>query len=286
MRARPTSLTRLAVAGLALAGLAVAVGAGCATGYVAQRPYPAPAADAVLKFLAARQAAVVGADLETRTTSWLGAERTRATVLMLVDRAGRLRFEAEIALQGTVATLVTDGKSFALADYQSQLAKRGPACPENVAALVPVPLRPDEIAAILLGDAPIGPGARVTGVAWDGKARADVLTIARQESGRPASNIHVSVRPLARAGHFDVVAVEGDGPGGKGRWRVAFDEREEKAGYLHPGLIRFAEPGRSFEEGVEIKVKERRINPAFRPQAFTAEPPQGFPVEMVACPRR
>ena len=36
------------------------------------------------------QQAVRAVDLDTRTTSWLGGERTRATVLMLVDRPGRL----------------------------------------------------------------------------------------------------------------------------------------------------------------------------------------------------
>ena len=55
---------------------------------------------------------------------------------MLVERQGRLRFEAEVSLQGTVATLVTDGKNFSLLDLQEQVFKQGPACPENIASLL------------------------------------------------------------------------------------------------------------------------------------------------------
>lgn len=257
---------------------------GCASSFVATRPHPAPDPAAVLAFLRQRQAAIRGVDLETRTTSWLGGQRTRATVFMLVDRTGRLRFEAEIALQGTVATLITDGKNFSLADFQANQAKRGLACPENVASLIPVPLRPDEIAPILLGDVPLGPEARVVGVTWDGKAAADVVEIENRTAGVVSTRLWVSVRPDKQPGRFEILAVEGVGPDPRaGRWRVAFDEREGEGGQRQPGLIRFAEPGRSFDDGVEIKVKSRKLNPSFRPQAFTPEPPAGMPVETVVC---
>jgi hypothetical protein len=235
---------------------------------------------AVLADLRARQAAVRGADLETRTTSWLGGQRTRASVFMLVDRAGRLRFEAEVALQGTVATLVTDGQNFMLADFQAQIAKRGPACPENVAALIPLPLRPFEVAAILLGDAPLAPGARVVGITWDGKAAADVVEIENPAGTAGAGHIWVRVRP-DKNGRLEILGVEATAGDPTQRWKVAFDDQQELNGFRHPDTIRFAEPGRSFDDGVEIKVKSRKLNPEFRPQAFLPTPPEGMPVEVV-----
>lgn len=268
----------------AACGLGLLLGGACAPGFVASRPYPAADGAAILKALRARQAAVTGADLETRTTSWLDGQRTRASVFMLVDRAGRLRFEAEVALQGTVATLVTDGQTFSLADFQNHLAKRGPACPENVASLIPVPLLPGQIAAVLLGDVPLSPQARVVDVRWDGKAAADVVEIENRDARGVASRVFATLRPDGPGGRYEILALEGDAIGG-GRWRVAFDEREEEGGHRHPLLIRFAEPGRSFEDGVEIKVKSRKLNPSFRPAAFTPEPPEGFPVENVPCGR-
>jgi hypothetical protein len=59
----------------------------CAT-TPAQRTYPVPTADELLAALRARQAAARSLNLETRTTSWLGGERVRGTVQMLVERAG------------------------------------------------------------------------------------------------------------------------------------------------------------------------------------------------------
>ena len=88
-----------------------------------------------------------------RATSWLGGERVRATVNMLVERDGHLRFEAEVSLQGTVATLATDGATFALLDARKNELSRGPACPANVASLIRIPLAPADVAAVLLGDA-------------------------------------------------------------------------------------------------------------------------------------
>ena len=267
--------------------LALLLGAGrCGTGLMAKRPYPAPDPAAVLKQLRLRQAAITGADLETRTTSWLEGQRTRASVFMLVDRAGQLRFEAEVALQGTVATLITDGQNFCLADFQSHLAKQGAACPENVASLIPVPLQPPEIAAILLGDAPVSAEAQVVGISWDPKAAADVLEIENASTaGVTTQRLWITVRPENPGGRFDILAVEGAAPEERRHWRVGFDEREPagEGGFRHPNLIRFAEPGRSFDDGVEIKVKNRKINPAFRPNVFSPTAPDGFPVESVPC---
>ncbi|HEY0715749.1 MAG TPA: hypothetical protein VGF45_23905 [Polyangia bacterium] len=263
-----------------------AVGA-CKTPVLATRPHPAPRPEAILAFLQQRQAAIFGVDLETRTTSWMNGERTRATVYMLVDRAGRLRFEAEVALQGTVATLVTDGKRFALTDFQAHLAKVGDACPANVAALIPVPLLPAEIAPILLGDAPVGPGAVIRGITWNGEQAADLVEIEQPRAGKASARFAIGVRPEPD-GRFRIVSVQGDGPGGQtadggARWQVAFDDFESAGGFAHPGTIRFAEPGRSFDDGVEIKVKSRKLNPAFRETAFATTPPEGFPVETAAC---
>jgi hypothetical protein len=267
-------------------GLGLVVGlSSCGTGLMAKRPYPAASAADVLKQLRLRQAAITGADLETRTTSWLQGQRTRASVFMLIDRPGRLRFEAEVALQGTVATLITDGTNFSLADFQSHLAKQGQACPENVASLIPVPLQPDEIAAILLGDAPISAEAEVVGTDWDPKAAADVVEIENRKDGTTTTHLWITLRPAQAAERIDVLAVAGGTPEQRSRWKVQFDEREVAgdAGYRQPNLIKFAEPGRSFDDGVEIKVKSRKINPTFRAKVFTPTPPDGFPVESVPC---
>jgi hypothetical protein len=258
--------------------------AGCAT---APRPrptnLPAPAASALLEALQKRQAALHTLEIDTRTTSWLSGDRVRATVPMLIDRAGRLRFEAEIPIQGSVAALTVHGHEFALLDLQHHVFHVGPACPTNVARLIPIPLLPEEIAAILLGDAPLGDGARAVGVGWDGQRQADVLAVERPSAGGAANQLWVTMG-RGSAG-YDVLAVEGQSPGARGHWRVSYEDLSRADGFTLPGVIRFAEPGKSFDDGVEIKVKERLgVNRPLKDEQFALSAPPGFKVEPLVCP--
>jgi hypothetical protein len=268
----------------ALALVALALVGGCAPALVAQRPYPSPTADQLLAALRARQQAVRAADLETRTVSSIGGDRTRATVLILAERSGRLRFDVEVALHGAVASLATDGKSFALLDLNAQIYRQGEACPQNLALLVPVPLRPAEIAAILLGDAPLSPESRPVALTWDGRARADVLEIETPGGRAMAERVWVSLRRMEEGKRWDVVGVEARPMPGHGRWKVAFEDLKVEGAWSQPGVIRFAEPGRKFEDGVEIVVKSRRLNPELRPQAFTLTVPEGYQTLVHPCP--
>jgi hypothetical protein len=256
---------------------------GCAHGMVPRPPdQPAPAPATLLQALQARQSALRTLELETRTTSWLSGDRVRATVLMLVDRAGRLRFEAEIPVQGAVAALTVHGNEFALLDLQRHLFHKGPACPANVSRLIPIPLLPEEIAAILLGDAPVAPDTQAVEVSWDGKRQADVLALERRTAGAGASRLWVTMKRKPTG--YDVLAVEGQSPGARDRWRVSYEDLGRADGATLPGVIRFAEPGKSFDDGVEIKVKERLgLNRVLRDEQFVLAAPAGYPVETLRC---
>src|SRR5262249_14424920 len=152
--------------------------AGCPPKPPVVRPYPPPSASELAARLEAQRAAVRSMNARVKATSGLGGERVRATVPMLVTRQGSLRFEAEVALQGTVAVLVTDGGRFQLYDAQKNEIHRGPACPANVASLVRIPLEPREVAAILLGDVAVDPSAAGAGsVGWDAARGADALGV-------------------------------------------------------------------------------------------------------------
>ena len=253
---------------------------GCAGTTLVVRTYPAPSAEELLQAVRARQAAVRGINVETRATSWLGGERVRGTVQMLVERSGRLRFEAEISLQGTVAALTVDGGQFAFIDHQKHLFRKGPACPANVAAMIRIPLAPAEVAAILLGDIPLPDGSKAASVEWDSSRGADVLAV----EGQMGAKLWLGLRrPNPQAPAWDVVFVEGLDAGARARWRVAYEDFERTVGVALPRLVRFAEPGKSFDDGVEIKIRERTVNPAFPEGAFTLTLPPGYQVELAAC---
>ncbi len=254
--------------------------AGCAgTAHVTRR-YPAPTAEILLQAVRARQSAVRGSNIEARATSWLGGQRVRGTVQMLVERSGRLRFEAEVSLQGTVAALAVDHGQFTFIDHQKHVFRKGPACPANVAALIRIPLAPEAVAAILLGDAPLAKDDKLAGVEWDGARGADVLVL----RDRHATTLWLGLRrPDPMKAEWDVLYLEGLDANAKTRWRVAYDDFERVGGVALPRLVRFAESGKDFDDGVEIKVRERLLNPTFPERAFVLEEPSGYTVEPAFC---
>jgi hypothetical protein len=263
---------------LAIAALPL-FGCGCASTNNLVRAYPAPSAQELLDAVKARQNSVRGMNAETRATSWLGGERVRGTVQMLAARGGQLRFEAEVTLQGTVAALGVNDGQFTFIDYQKRVFRQGPACPANVAALIRIPLAPAAVAAILLGDAPVHESTKAVRVEWDSARGADVLVL-DDPSG---TTLWLGLRRSSPAAAWDVVFLEGAAAGAKERWRVSYEELERVGGVAVPRLVRFAEPGKGFDDGVEIRVRERAINPVFPDNAFTLQRPPGYPVELASC---
>jgi hypothetical protein len=267
--ASPRAITGLLVAWLA--------GACCVHAPPVARPYAAPSADELAGLLAARATTVRSMNARARATSWLGGERVRATVLMLVARDGHLRFEAEVSLQGTVATLATDGRAFALLDARKNELARGPACPANVASLLRIPLAPADVAAIMLGDVRRPPEAAVApSVSWDTTRGADVLELVT-----PAQTLHVF---FARHGAaVDLVGAEALAAG-KRLWRTSYEDfTTTAAGARLPTTIRFAEDAGSYDDGVEIKLKDCELNGTPPEGAFTLTPAPGVAVRDVGC---
>jgi hypothetical protein len=222
-----------------------------------------------------------------RATSWLGGERVRATVNMLVQRDGHLRFEAEVSLQGTVATLATDGAAFALLDARKNELSRGPACPANVASLIRIPLAPADVAAILLGDARLpeaGEGAPLVG--WEPRLAADVLAVPARDGGTLQIFLHASDAHAANdapGAARDVIAATRTGADGKPLWRTSYQDFETVDGQRLPRTVLFAEHAASFDDGVEIRFKDRSLGGTPPAGAFTLEPPPGVAVRDVGC---
>ena len=240
------------------------------------RPWAAPTAGELSALLSARAETVRSLNARARATSWLGGERVRATVLMLVERDGHLRFEAEVRLQGTVATLATDGRAFALLDARKNELSRGPACPANVASLIRIPLAPADVAAILLGDARLpegGDGPPLVG--WEPRLGADVLAVRAADGGTLQLFFHGDAH--------DLVAATRAGADGRPLWRTQYEDFETVAGQHLPRKILFAEHAASFDDGVEIHFKDRALGGTPPAGAFTLEPPRGVAVRDVGC---
>jgi hypothetical protein len=272
---------RARAARAAAAALLLGLGlAGCPPKPPAVRAYPPPTPGELGAALAAQHAAVRSMNARARATSWLGGERVRAGVLMLVTRDGNLRFEAEVTLQGTVAILVTEGGRFAFLDLHRNELRRGPACPANVASLVSIPLEPPEVAAILLGDVELGavaPGAGT--VSWDPARGADVWTV-------PTPKGTALLAFTGDAAHRAMAGVTWEDASGKRLWRTSYEDFDAAGPVRLPSLIRFAEGDRSFDDGVEVHIKDRTMNVTPKPADFTLAPPPGAAVREVGCAER
>ena len=269
--------------------------AGCPRHLRLERPYAAPTAAELGATLTERQKAMSSMNARARVTSWMGGDRVRATVLMLVDRPGRLRIEAEVSLQGTVAVLATDGQRFAFLDAVKNEMRRGPACPANVASLIRIPLGPADVAAVLLGDARLpltATAGREIAVDWDPKREADVLAVPRNDGWLR----YLFQRGAGEPRSTRLIAVDATGPDGRARWRVAFEDLADTdipgtvvgrsaTRIALPGTIRFAEGDTPFDEGVEIKFKDRAVNEPVADASFMLAPPPGVvPIEVGCAP--
>jgi len=255
----------------------VLLAAGCPRQGPIARPYPPPSADQLLAAVRARQAAVPGMSARVRATSWLSGERVRATVNMLVERDGRLRFEAEVSLQGTVATLATDGSTFALLDARKNELSRGPACPANVASMIRIPLAPSDVAAILLGDVRPPEAGGAPTVDWDPAAGTDLLSIPDPAGG--------ALQIAFRGTGADRRLVGASRLGGNGArlWRTSYEDFEAAGPEWLPRTIRFAEAAASFDDGVEIRFRDRAVGASPPAGAFILPPPAGVTVRDVGC---
>ena len=242
----------------------------------AVRTGPPPAPTTLWQALTAHQQAVRTMNARVRATSWIGGDRVRATVLMLVDRAGRLRFEAEVSLQGTVSILTTHDGDFQMLDLRNNRLQQGPACPANVASLIRMPLAPTEVAAILLGDVQ-APAVAAAGaqVEWDAGRGADALVM---------RDGNVETRIFFRPDKPDeIVGAAVSGPDGP-RWRATYEDLAPVGeGPRLPGNIRFAEHSDSYDQGVEIRFRDRTLNAAMPADSFTIAPPAGTKVIDVGC---
>src|SRR3569623_752591 len=278
-----SKFARRAVRALVL--LALPARSGCPHHGRSERVYPAPAPAELRQLVVARQRAGTSINGSARATSWLGGDRFRATVLVLVERPGRLRLEAEVSLQGTVAVLATDGQRFALLDVRKNELRRGPACPANIASLIRIPLSPAEVAAIFLGDAklPDGDAANDT-IDWDGDTGTDVRVVPSPDGqGRYHFRHHDTGAPTLVGG----TAADG---AGRPIWRAGFEEfvdvASARGAVSLPQVIHYAEGTASFDAGVELKFKDSTANDPIAAVAFTLAAPAGTPVIEGGCSER
>ncbi len=216
--------------------------------------------------------------------------RVRGTVLMLAERPDRVRFDAMTQF-GPVATLTSDGASFALMDLQENRFFVGPSCAENIALLLGIPMEAEDLGRVLFGEAPLVP-AEEDDVACEGgsyvvRLRADDgrLETLRYEvreadvEARPDEQ-RLRLRELTVADPDGAVSLHVEW----GDHRFVADPRSEaspREGVMLPFRVRVELPRRGIDTLVRFDAIE--INVALPSGVFSQRPRPGLAVEPVEC---
>ncbi len=254
-------------------------------------PHPRHAyqnATAMLEAHASMRARISNFRAEARADQRGRNGRVRGTVMMFVARPDRVRFDAMTQF-GPVLTLTSDGSEFALLDQRESKFIHGPTCPENIARLLGVPLRSEEIGTVLLGGAPIA----IRPTEREVRTRSGGYLAVLRDAARSREEIDIDVRPfdlerpieeqrlrIARAELFDAT--------GATIWRITYGDHRvippsenDAMGVAMPFRVRIEFPTR----GEDTVLRFERIDPNVEipPEAFSQSAPPGASVEHAAC---
>ena len=257
---------------------------------LACRP-PAPLSpaglDAVAIFEQARAAHRLPDSLSCDAKAFVEAPEQggRYPLHLAARRPASLRIEALTPLGDPAAVLVADHGRFALLDLRNNVFYRGPSTPENLARLLPAPLRDDELVALLLGGIPELPGAEpISAVREGGNLRLVLSTVppgtttlrgVSQEVLLGGDLRVLEVRRLLAAGSA--------GSGGSGAepaartevlWSVKLDEHDDSSGQELPRLLQLEVPARKTR--IDLQLRNLLVGKPPPAGAFLLGPPKGM----------
>lgn len=216
--------------------------------------------------------------------------RIRGTVLMMLARPDRVRFDAMTQF-GPAAVLTSDGEEFALVDLRENRFFVGPSCAENIERLLGLPLAGADVARFLFGETPLleasdqdvvceGGHYLVTRRADDGRTQILTLEVRSADVEAPPDQQRLRLR-----------SSEVHAPDGSLEWRVRYDDHRviedpldtesPRRGVAMPFSIHFELPARNIDTLVRFTSID--LNPSIPPDAFHQEPRDGLTIEPVEC---
>lgn len=216
--------------------------------------------------IAAREAAISSLRGQLRLEVWRGDERVRLRQLVAVQTPDKLRIDSLSPFDQPLSTLVSDGETLSIYDLGAKRFLQGAATPENLVRLVPIPLEPEDLAALLRGGVPVLSDPESTTVGWDAENGWYQLDLARGDlrqrlSFEPEHRRVVALR--MQRGAVVVKARLGD-YSGTGPTAI-------------PRRMRFEVPHDALR--IDLRVTDHDLNPTLPAAAFELSAPRGIPVE-------
>lgn len=211
--------------------------------------------------------------------------RVRGTVLMFVETPDHVRFDAMTQF-GPAAILTSDGVDFALTDLRENRYLFGPACPENIARLLGIPMSAHDTTAFLLGRTPVIE-SEVTSIECIGDA---TYRIELRGADGQRQEIELQVReadlnaPLLEQ-RMRLLRSELFDNHGRTLWRATYDDYRVislgEMGVAVPYVVQIEQP--QIGSDTLVRFEEITVNPEVPDEVFTQSPRPGVRQEHVTC---
>jgi outer membrane lipoprotein-sorting protein len=234
----------------------------------------------------ATTAALASIRAEARVDQRQGSGRIRGTVLMFVERTGRVRFDVMTQF-GPVAILSSDGAHFAYSDFREKRFLTGDTCPQNIARLLGVPLTAEETANFLLGGTPVLAHTRASlTLSEQGHYQLRLEAAAGQARQELELAVYPSDRELPEAQQrLSLVRSELWNEQGVRVWRVGYDEfapiKVHGADVLMPKRVHIEQTIQHSDTLVRFKTVTS--NPQIPDEVFVQQPRPGLREETAEC---
>ncbi|HEY2029194.1 MAG TPA: DUF4292 domain-containing protein [Myxococcales bacterium] len=237
--------------------------AACATAKVATGPAPAPSA----LYEQVKDAHKGPSTMTCDAKAFVQAPQNsgRYELHVAVARPDSIRIEALTPVGDPAAVLVATGGKFSLMDLRNNVFYRGPATARNLARLLPVALRPEELVAVLTGGVPELPGGEPQSSNREGDT--SVLTFA---SGG-------TVQTVTLGSDLRVLQVRRTLGADKLLWEIKLDQHDDASGLAL--LLQFAAP--EVKTQVDLRLRNLATGKELPNTAFELAVPKGIRIEEV-----
>ena len=240
----------------------------CRSGMPLSRdPSTLPTAESALDAVRARTADRGSLRATGRVTYFGDRGRIRLRTIVLAQRPGAFRVETLSPLEQPIDVMASDGHEVWLLTKGRLFT--GPATPEHIARLLPLPLPPEAVVDILLGGVPASRGLKATGISWE----ADLWKVDVEGIGQEQGALWVD--PALRVTKRWVMLEDSD----QERVRLTFDDFGEVAGTVGPFPREIQVVLASPEADVQIKLDTPELGVRLDDGLFRIVPPPGIEPE-------
>ena len=205
----------------------------------------------------------------TRLEAYVEGKARKADVLLRAKRPGRVQFQALTPSLDLIAVTSTDGRRFTSFERGAPQCFVGPACPENLARMVPIEMPPAQLVEAVLGRPPVLQGTP-SAMTWDAAKGAFRVELV-DSSGKWRQRLWVDGATL----RFRASVLYNDG---KLVVSIAYSDWMKQG---PPKLMRLKIPARKVD--MSVQLRDVTVNEDIDDQDFVIPCPSGTEVIELPC---